>query len=65
MGISISFSTKNDAFADGRQDAETARILRRLADRIEIYGETANVIVDANGNTIGQFKYDRAWHASR
>ena len=62
MGIGISFNTDNDAFGHGRQDAEVSRILRQLADKIETTGAREGVIRDANGNTIGQFKYTRTWH---
>jgi rubrerythrin len=58
MGVKIVFETDNAAFADGNSEAEVARILRKIADRIEHEGgDLALPVWDINGNTIGSFGY--------
>lgn len=49
-------SLDNDAFQDGNQGYEVARILRKFADQIEEYGvESVNgsPVRDINGNSVG------------
>jgi len=53
--VSISIETDNDAFVDDR-NAELARILHDLADKIEA-GNDVSVIRDMNGNTVGEISY--------
>lgn len=55
--VTIRFNTDNAAFED--LDAETARILRALADRVE-YGSKGEYIpiMDINGNQVGHFNHD-------
>lgn len=50
----LRITTENDAFQGGNGPAEVARILRRLADRIE-GGETSGNLRDVNGNRVGDF----------
>jgi hypothetical protein len=50
-------SLDNEAFANGNEATETARILRNVATRIEsgeFYGHFLT-IRDANGNDVGRF----------
>lgn len=49
----ILFKIDNDAFVDGR-DAEIARILRDVADRLD-EGQSGGNVRDYNGNTVGDF----------
>ena len=51
--VKISINTENAAFADAGVDFETARILKRAAERIE-NGETDFGLMDANGNKVGK-----------
>jgi len=51
--IVITIKTGNAAFEESRA-AETARILRDLADRFEAYGLCDPKLRDINGNTCGQ-----------
>ena len=55
--ITIKFSTANDAF--DVPGPEIARILRELARLVEdgVTGGDEYKSRDANGNTVGQFKY--------
>jgi O-succinylbenzoate synthase len=57
--LKIEINMDNAAFGDGDAGAEVARILRRLADKYESYGDMANienVILDINGNKVGRVK---------
>lgn len=52
------FDTENAAFEEGGRESETARILRKVADRIE-RGEATGLfqnVLDSNGNPVGTFK---------
>lgn len=52
MAFTLNIDTDNDAFRD--DSGELARILRELADYIEIYTATATGRArDINGNTVG------------
>lgn len=55
----LEFKTDNAAFGDGNGEAEIARILRQLADRIEGGGRDDMLIyvADLNGNTVGHCHY--------
>ena len=55
--ITMTIETDNAAF-DDNFEAETARILRQLADRVEYgsRGEHIN-IKDINGNSVGSFDH--------
>lgn len=66
--FTLRIETDNAAFCPDNEDApkaehliaestETARILRRIADRIDDGGETNGRIVDSNGNTVGEFSF--------
>jgi hypothetical protein len=57
-GFSLKLDCDNAAFADGQRPNEVARILRRLADQIEIVPLADNQridgrLFDVNGNTCG------------
>jgi hypothetical protein len=53
--FSIEFKTDNAAFdGDADKQAEVARILRGIADKVEA-GADYGCVRDANGNTIGEF----------
>ena len=57
MKFIVRIDLQNAAFADGNEGAELARILRKLACRIESAGEAPRCfenIRDVNGNTVGQ-----------
>lgn len=55
----MKFTTENAAFAGGNGQAEMARILRELADKIAAgYGRDGYGIVrDINGNQVGTYGY--------
>ena len=53
--LKITLDTGNAAFDDGNGPAETARILRHIAARIEYAGNRAGLIHDLNGNTVGDW----------
>lgn len=56
--LSIELRTGNAAFADNGEKYELARILRKLADDIESYGEMASErLKDINGNTCGAVSF--------
>lgn len=57
MELNINISTENDAF-EGRNGVELARILRALADNLEVEQCNEDMqyqwkLKDANGNTCG------------
>lgn len=54
--FTLSFKTENAAFED--LNAETARILRAIAARIES-GQVEGRAIDVNGNTIGVYQLTR------
>jgi len=52
--VIIRFNTDNSAFEEF--DAEAARILRELADRVQYGGKGEYIpLIDLNGNQVGQF----------
>ena len=53
MDITIYMETDNAAFQDEGDATEVARILRKLADRIESGGLGDFALKDINGNTVG------------
>lgn len=55
MTFQMRIDSNNDAFTEDGP-AETARILREVADRLENGDEHAPVR-DINGNTVGEFIY--------
>ena len=64
MGLGLSIDGKNSAFG-GDHMAETVRILREAADRLEAIGRTDQVelqLRDINGNTVGAISYSEDWH---
>jgi hypothetical protein len=55
--FTVQIRTDNDAFQDGNEQAELARILRGIAARLEA-GEDVyyfQTIFDINGNDVGRF----------
>jgi hypothetical protein len=52
----VSIRTDNAAFEEGGRGAETARILRELADSLED-GVEAGSLRDINGNPVGDFGF--------
>ena len=56
--LKIELDTSNDAFADGNQSAEVARILRHAASMIE-RGSHGAGLRDINGNEVGRFSLER------
>ena len=52
--LTVTIDLENDAFSDGEEAAEVARILRTLAARIGA-GEQEGRAIDCNGNTCGRF----------
>lgn len=57
MGVNVEFDTNGAAFDAECFAMEVARILRRVADRVE-RGEDGGTCVDINGNSVG------AWEAT-
>lgn len=61
----LEIETDNDAFADGKAGPELARILRKLAKRVESEKEIttgpswieSGPIFDTNGNAVGTYWY--------
>ena len=54
----LNIETDNAAFSDDAFEAEIARILRRVADRVE-RGEQSGGILDVNGNGVGDWDTGR------
>lgn len=57
--FSLEIRTDNDAFTDGNDKAECARILRQVADSLE-RGTRGAPLFDFNGNRVGRFDLERA-----
>ena len=57
--FTMQMDTENAVFADDPA-AEIARILRKLADRIESAGnsDTGGRLLDANGNAVGTWEIE-------
>ena len=59
--FTLTIERDNAAFSDGNDAGEIVRILRKLADRLEIentdYGGTVN-LHDHNGNRVGFAKWE-------
>ena len=53
----LKFATNNEAFDDHAPEYEIARILARVAKRIE-FGASDGRIFDSNGNSIGHFYFE-------
>lgn len=51
--VLVTINTDNDAFQGGNREAETARILRELADRIANGRSFPIALMDENGNRVG------------
>jgi hypothetical protein len=59
MGVQLTIELGNDAFEDGNRDAELARIIRDIADKIESRGPDVSDVIkayDINGNPVGSFE---------
>lgn len=55
--VKIKFKTDNAAFEGEGQNIEIARILRKLADKIETSNQlTYCPLMDINGNKVGEFE---------
>ena len=54
----VTIRTDNAAFEGEGRAAETARILRELADKIES-GRVYGSVQDGNGNAVGAFAFSR------
>ena len=54
----LKFATNNEAFDDHAPEYEIARILARVAKQIE-FGAKDGKILDANGNSIGRFYFEK------
>ena len=54
--MKIEIKTDNEAFSDGNEDSEIARILRKLADDLE-NGRHPYYTIDINGNKVGKITY--------
>ena len=52
--MNVSFTTGNSAFCGGNGTYEVARLLRQIADRVEI-GYQDGSVVDLNGNRVGEW----------
>ena len=57
MNVSIKLECSNEAF-DGANGGEIARILRKLADKIDgtDVADRSIALCDINGNVVGEFK---------
>lgn len=55
-GFELHMDTDNAAFENDRE-AEVARILRWTADRLEHGVVSVGRCIDANGNTVGSFRF--------
>ena len=55
MQFILKIRCDNEAFS-GNRNAEVARILRELAEKME-NGDTAPRVSDVNGNTVGVARY--------
>jgi hypothetical protein len=55
--LKLTFKTDNAAFAD-YPGAESARILREMADKIDGRGFVSAPVRDVNGNTVGRIDFD-------
>ena len=53
MDFKLTVNMDNAAF-DSHEPVELVRILRKLADRIEDAGDMAHVVMDINGNRVGE-----------
>jgi hypothetical protein len=53
----VTIECNNDAFVDD-PNAEVARILHKIADRLTAADEIAGRVNDVNGNRVGTFAYE-------
>jgi hypothetical protein len=56
MRFVVTLDCDNDAFSPNAH-TEVVRILRHLADKLEVNQPDAGTLADANGNTVGSFAY--------
>ena len=56
--LTVEIRTDNDAFADGNDATECARILRLIAESLE-RGTRGMPLHDFNGNRVGRFDLTR------
>ena len=55
--VVIKIETGNDAFQDGNECYEVARILREVVDRLNTGDNTHMELRDTNGNTVGEMQF--------
>ena len=56
--LTVKIETDNEAFGDGARGPELARILRKIAARVEDLGSLADgaKVYDVNGNSVGHWE---------
>lgn len=57
MRFVVEIRCDDDAFADD-PTPEVVRLLRQVARRVELDGESCGGLVDVNGNSCGLYKYE-------
>lgn len=56
--IHLKLDTSNDAFSEGNYFFEVSRILQKVVNEIEAYGEMPKILRDINGNKVGTISED-------
>lgn len=59
MRFNLDFDMDNAAFEGDAAEGEVARILRNIAEKIEIAGLTEGAVYDINGNRVGAYEVIR------
>lgn len=56
--LTVKIETDNEAFEDGARGPELARILRKIAARVDDLGSLADggKVMDVNGNSVGHWE---------
>jgi hypothetical protein len=55
--FTLTIDCDNAAFTDAGTKFEVARILAKLAHKLNAYGPDAGSLADANGNEVGSFAF--------
>jgi len=55
--VTIEINASNDAFKETSENEEFARILRGMADKLEM-GINSRKLMDINGNKVGSVEYE-------
>jgi len=55
--VVIEINSSNDAFKETSENEELARILRDMADKLEM-GINSRKLMDINGNKVGSVEYN-------